>query len=283
VLLILLTILMEAYIEVTIPVLDERKEIITAELVNLDYEGVWEEGMSLKGYIPKSLFAHKTLYDTLAKYGMENNFKYAEVQDKNWNEEWEKHYEPILVDDQVYVRSPFHETKQGIPFEVIIQPQMSFGTGHHETTQLMIEMMLTTYIKDKLVLDMGTGTGVLAFLSSLLGAKEVIGIDYDQNSVDNAKENVKYNSVSNVSFLHGSHEAIPSQRFEVVLSNITKNINMGLLPHLAEHTSTGGHLILAGFLNFDLEEIDKATTDLGFELVRNISKKDWESLLYKKI
>ena len=148
-LLILLTILMEAYIEVTIPVLDERKEIITAELVNLDYEGVWEEGMSLKGYIPKSLFAHKTLYDTLAKYGMENNFKYAEVQDKNWNEEWEKHYEPILVDDQVYVRSPFHETKQGIPFEVIIQPQMSFGTGHHETTQLMIEMMLTTYIKDK--------------------------------------------------------------------------------------------------------------------------------------
>ena len=274
---------MEAYIEVTIPVLDDRKEIITAELVNLDYEGVWEEGMSLKGYIPKSAFAHKLLYDTLAKYGMENSFKYVEVEDQNWNEEWEKHYDPILVDDRVHVRSPFHEAVEGIPYEVVIQPQMSFGTGHHETTQLMIEMMMTVNFVDKTVLDMGTGTGVLAFLSNLLGATNVVGIDYDQNSVDNAKENVKYNPSANVSFLHGSYEAIPSQTFDIVLSNITKNINMGLLPHLAKHTSIEGHLLLAGFLNFDLEEIDKATTDLGFELVRNISKGDWECLLYKRI
>ncbi|MFT5513282.1 MAG: ribosomal protein L11 methyltransferase, partial [Bacteroidia bacterium] len=170
---------MEAYIEVTIPVLDERKEIISAELVELGYEGVWEEGMMLKGYIPKNAFKHKVLYDTLAKYTMENSFSYVELADQNWNLEWEKHYDPILVDETVFVRSPFHDAMTNVRHEVIIQPQMSFGTGHHETTQLMIEMMLTIDFTSKAVLDMGTGTGVLAFLSSLLGAKVVVGIDYD--------------------------------------------------------------------------------------------------------
>lgn len=273
---------MEPYIEVTIPVLDEHKEIITAELIDLGYEGVWEDGMVLKAYIEANQFKHKDLYDTLGRYGMENSFSYGEMPSQNWNEEWEKNYEPILADNHVFVRSPFHPKNTTVDIEVVIQPQMSFGTGHHETTQLMIEMMLTTDFKDQSVLDMGTGTGVLAFLSSLLGAKEVIGIDYDQNSVDNAKENLKYNSVTNVSFLHGSYEAIPSRKFDVVLSNITKNINMGLLPHLANHLSTDGYLMLAGFLNFDLKEVDQTTTALGFDLIRNVSKGDWECLLYKK-
>lgn len=273
---------MEAYIEVTIPVLDEHKDIISAELVDLGYEGVWEDGMSLKAYVSVAQFEHKMLYDTLGKYNMENSFSYTEMPSQNWNQEWEKNYNPILVDQRVFVRSPFHETEEGIEHEVIIQPQMSFGTGHHETTQLMIEMMLTVEFKNKEVLDMGTGTGVLAFLSSLMGAKEVIGIDYDQNSVDNAIENLKYNAVKDVSFLHGSYEAIPRRNFDIVLSNITKNINVGLLPHLAKHLSTDGYLMLAGFLNFDLKEIDNTTTALGFELIRNVSKGDWECLLYKK-
>lgn len=274
---------METYIEVTIPVLDEHKEIITAELIDLGYEGFWEDGMSIKAYIENGQFNHKLLYDTLGKYRMENSFSYGELPNQNWNQEWEKNYNPILVDDCVYVRSPFHSPMETVDYEVIIQPQMSFGTGHHETTQLMIEMMLTVELTNQVVLDMGTGTGVLAFLSKYMGAKEVIGIDYDLNSVENAIENLKYNDVQNVSFLHGSFEAIPDMSFDTILSNITKNINMGLLPHLAKKISNGGHLILAGFLNFDLKEVDSITSALGFELIRNVSKGDWECLLYKKI
>ncbi|MFT5724819.1 MAG: ribosomal protein L11 methyltransferase [Bacteroidia bacterium] len=273
---------MDAFIEVTIPVLEENKEIITAELIDLGYEGFWDEGMVVKAYINSKEFKHKLLYDTLGKYTMENSFSYTAMPPQNWNEEWEKNYDPILVDDSVFVRSPFHDPMTNVKHEVVIQPQMSFGTGHHETTQLMIEMMLTIDFKGKSVLDMGTGTGVLAFLSGFLGATEMVGIDYDQNSVDNAIENLKYNAVDNVSFLYGSFEAIPSRKFDIVLSNITKNINMGLLPHLVNHISIGGYLILAGFLNFDIQEVNTKTTALGFELIRNVSKGDWECLLYKR-
>ena len=214
---------------------------------------------------------------------MENSFSYSQVVNRNWNEEWEKHYEPIYVDDRVFVRSPFHEANTSVSYEIIIQPRMSFGTGHHETTQLMMEMMLTDNIEGKSVLDMGTGTGVLAFLASRMGASEVIGIDNDENSVENARDNLKYNDVEHVSFLQGSAESIPSRNFDVVLSNITKNINVALLPHLVKHVSNRGKIILAGFLNFDLEEVNQLVTNFGFALERNISKGDWECLLYKKL
>lgn len=273
---------MEQYIEVIIPLLDENKEIIIAELGDLGYEGFWDQGNELRAYIEASQFAHKRLYDTLGKYKMENHFSYTEMVQKNWNEEWEKNYEPILVGNRVFVRSPFHTPNTDVDYEVVIQPQMSFGTGHHETTQLMIEAMLTISFDKQSVLDMGTGTGVLAMLAEMLGANEVVGIDYDENSVENAKDNLQYNTCKQVSFLHGSYEAIPNRNFDIVLSNITKNINMELLPFLVSHVSNNGYLILAGFLNFDLQEVDDKVTAHGFKLLRNISKGDWECLLYQK-
>ncbi len=274
---------MEEYTEVTIPLLDDIKDIVNAELINLGYEGTWDKGNELVAYIQTAQFEHKKLYDMLGKYSRENSFSYTRIENKNWNEEWEKNYDPIWIDDRVYVRSPFHKGNKEVKHEIVIQPKMSFGTGHHETTQLMMEMMLTSDLQNKLVLDMGTGTGVLSFFASQLGADSVIGIDIDQNSVENARDNVKYNKCTNVSFLNGSEEAIPSQKFDVVLSNITKNINMGLLPHLAKHVSNNGLLILAGFLNFDLKEIDNLVSGLGFKVTRSNSKGDWECLLYTKM
>lgn len=274
---------MEEYIEVTIPLLDERKDIIIAELTDLGYDGIWDKGNELSAYIETEKFQHKSIYDMLGKYGMENSFSYVALESQNWNEAWEKNYDPIWVDDRVYIRSPFHQPDANALHEIIIQPQMSFGTGHHETTRLMVEMMLTENFGGKSVLDMGTGTGVLAFFAHKLGATELVGIDYDQNSVENAADNLKYNPGVDVTFLHGSFEAIPDRKFDVVLSNITKNINMELLPHLAKHVSTGGKLMLAGFLNFDLKEVDAKVSSHGFELVRNNSIGDWECLLYKKL
>lgn len=273
---------MKDYVEVTIPLLDELKDVIIAELTGLGYDGIWDQGNELVAYIDVQEFRHKELYDMLARYGMENSFSRKMLEQRNWNEEWEKNYDPIWVDKRVYVRSPFHAPSDEVDYEVVIQPRMSFGTGHHETTRLMIRMMLTTDLANKTVLDMGTGTGVLAFLAHMMKASDVVGIDNDANSVENAIDNMKYNEVAGVKFLQGSYDAIPDQQFDVVLSNITKNINVGLLPHLAKHVSKGGYLMLAGFLNFDLQEVNELVTSLGFKIERNISEGDWECLLYKK-
>ncbi|MCB9261583.1 MAG: 50S ribosomal protein L11 methyltransferase [Flavobacteriales bacterium] len=270
------------YLEINIPVLDEKKEVLMAELELLGFESFWDKGSEVAAYIIEENFNHKLLYDKLAKYGMENSFSISKMENKNWNEEWESNYEPILIGSQVFVRSPFHEPNSEVNYEVIIQPQMSFGTGHHQTTQLVIEMMLTTDFTKKSVLDMGSGTGVLAILAEKMGASHVVAIDYDENCVENAAENLKYNGSENVKILQGSHEAIPDQEFDVVLSNITKNINVGLIPFLAKATKKGGQIILAGFLNFDLEEIDNIVCSHGFAIDRNISKGDWECLMYTK-
>jgi ribosomal protein L11 methyltransferase len=271
-----------AYTEITIPVIDEMKDIVLAELHELGFEGIWDKGNELSAYILTDLFSHKQLYDTLAKYKMENHFNHQLVPDQNWNKEWEKHYDPVYIDDRVYIRSPFHEPKSSFRHELIIQPQMSFGTGHHQTTRMMVEMMLTMDFKNKSILDMGTGTGVLAIFSSILGASKVIGVDNDENSVENANQNLKYNKVNDVTFLHGSHETIPTESFDIILSNITKNINLSLLPHLVEKVSVNGYLVLAGFLNFDLDEMDRSVKEFSFKIKRNISLGDWECLLYQK-
>ena len=271
-----------AYTEITVLVLDEQKDIVLAELHELGFEGTWDKGNELVAYIPSNLFQHKEVYDTLAKYGMENNFSHQLLEDKNWNEEWEKNYDPVFIDERVYVRSPFHPSVSTYQHEIIIQPQMSFGTGHHQTTRLMIEMMLTMDFSHRLVLDMGTGTGVLVILASMLGASEVCGIDNDLNSVENAIENLKYNKVKKVNYVHGSHDAIPDRDFDIVLSNITKNINVSLLPHLVESVSPDGYIVLSGFLGFDLLEMDKLARKLSLKIVRNMNLGDWECLLYQK-
>lgn len=273
---------MEAYVEVTIQILDEKKDVVTAALEQIGFEGFWDKGLELVAYIAKDEFDHKKLYDTLSEFKMENSFKHGELAAQNWNATWEENYHPILIYNRLVIRSPFHEKHDGIPLEVVIQPRMSFGTGHHETTRLMAEMMLTMDFHDKSALDMGTGTGVLAFLAEKLGASDVVGIDNDLNSVENANDNMAYNEDSKAMFLHGSAEAIPSRKFNIVLSNITKNINVSLLPSLVNSVSNDGHLVLAGFLNFDLKEIDDLITGYSFELIRNSSIGEWECLLYQK-
>ncbi|MFT5479502.1 MAG: ribosomal protein L11 methyltransferase [Bacteroidia bacterium] len=270
------------YLEISIPVLDELKEIIMAELDNLGFEGIWDQGSEIQAYIPEERFKHKETYDTLMRYGMENSFSKNVLEEKNWNEEWEKNYDPVAIDTRVLVRSPFHKQDDSFDYQVVIDPKMSFGTGHHATTKLVMRLMLTLDFNNKKVLDMGMGTGVLSFFASMLGASAVIGIDNDPKCVENALENAKYNHVNNVKFLSGSSDAIPPTEFEVVLSNITKNINMQLLPHLAKVVSTKGYLILAGFLNFDLEEVDALVVKLNFTPIRTISIDDWEGIIYQK-
>ncbi|MCB0733917.1 MAG: 50S ribosomal protein L11 methyltransferase [Flavobacteriales bacterium] len=271
-----------SYVEVTVQVLDEWKDIVQAELHELGYSGIWDKGSELSAYIEQDAFNHKAVYDTLAGHGMENHFSYQILEDQNWNAVWEANFDPVEIDDRVIVRSPFHTEAPSFQHEIIIQPQMSFGTGHHETTRLVIMAMLGLNFMDKSVLDMGTGTGVLAVLAHRLGARHVVGIDNDLNSVENAQENLKYNTGVDVVYLHGSSDVIPDQSYDIVLSNITKNINVKLLPELVKRVCTGGTLVMAGFLNFDLDEVNQLVVSHNMQLERNISLGDWECLVYTK-
>lgn len=261
---------------------DELKELLIVKLDELLFEGFWDNGDSIYAYIPENAFNHKLFYDTLSDYGLENNYTYGILDDKNWNEEWEKNFDPIAIDNQVYIRAAFHPSSE-LPFEIIINPKMSFGTGHHATTRLCTRLLLPLNIHNKRVLDMGTGTGILAILAEKKGARFVQAIDNDQWSFENCLDNIKENNCKNVEVVLGSVEEIINEPFDVVISNITKNINMTLLPHLADKVLKGGWVILAGFLDFDTAEILESAEKKGLKLKRQINEEAWQALLLEKI
>jgi len=271
------------HIAVRIPCFDEMKEVLLAELEELGSEGNWDKGNEIEAYFAKTDFVEKSLYDMLSKYQLENSYHISELEDKNWNEDWEKSYEPVRIDDDVLIRATFHESEDSFKHEIVVNPRMSFGTGHHGTTRLMIQMMLSCDFENKSVLDMGSGTGILSFLASKLGASEVVGIDNDTNAVENAIDNIKYNGCQNVRFFEGSFDAIPAKEFDIILSNITRNINKVLLPHLVDRLLIGGTLVLAGFLNFDLREMVEYCEELGTELIKNANEGEWESIIVRKV
>jgi len=274
--------MMVSHIKVRIPCLDELKDILCAELDALGSEGVWDKGTEIEAYFPTDVWDQKALYNRLAVYGLENSFHTSELENKNWNEDWESSFEPVRIDRDVLIRATFHKPENGFKYELVIDPKMSFGTGHHETTRLMVDMMLTLDLNGKKVLDMGSGTGVLSFLANQLGASEVLGLEIDPNAVQNSVENSKYNPSEDVNFIQGSHEQIADQKFDIILSNITRNINQMLLPHLMKALLKDGYLVMAGFLTFDLEETVNSCHDLGGKLIRNKNMGDWEVIIVQK-
>lgn len=268
-------------IQITVICTDELKEVISAELDLLQFDGIWDEGDRLNAYISSNVFVEKDLYNMLSKYGMENSYSQSIIEDKNWNEEWEANFKPFYIDNALAVRASFHPAEKDFKYEIVIDPKMSFGTGHHETTELMLRMMFTTEFTDKKVLDMGCGTGVLAILADKFGANSVTAIDNDINSVENASENTKYNRASSVECIHGGVEAIDGV-FDVALSNITKNINKSLLPQLSAHVVEGGYVIISGFLDFDRDEMVQAALDSDLLLEDHMDKNKWQCLKLRK-
>lgn len=270
-----------ATIQVNIVSRDELKEAIIAELDVLGFDGIWEDGDRLCAYIKEDRFDEKSLYEMLSGYRMENSYSTENCEDKNWNEIWEAEFKPFYIDKTLIIRASFHPAEKSFPYELVIDPRMSFGTGHHETTELMLRMMLLSELAGKRVLDMGCGTGVLAILAAKMGAINVLAVDNDINSVENCNDNLKYNDVAGVVCKEGGAEAI-SGEFDVILSNITRNINLTLLPLLAEHVVSGGYVIISGFLDFDRDKMVQAALDLGLTTEESMDKNKWHCLKLKK-
>ena len=194
---------------------------------------------------------------------------------KNWNEEWEKQFEPEVINENIYVRADFHPPNPGYPFEIVIQPRMAFGTGHHPTTAQMMRMMCALDFKGKRVIDMGCGTGILAILAAQMGATSVLAIDNDANAVDNVQDNVARNRVEGITARHGEAHLLNGEIGDIFLANINRNIILNDLARYRETLKPGGELLTSGYYLQDHPMIVREAEKYDMELIGFTTEKEW--------
>ena len=257
-------------------------EILMAELIEIGFDSFTEEHDGILGYIQKDLFNENQLKEiNLFKNDeVKISYKYQEMPNINWNEEWEKNFSPINVENQVSIRAEFHEN-QNLPHEIIIQPKMSFGTGHHATTYLMIQQMLDLDFQNKAVLDMGCGTSVLAIFAKQKGAGKTVAIDIDEWSVENSVENAERNGVE-LEVSQGTAENLGKEKFDIILANINRNILISDIQTYVSVLNDGGQLLLSGLCFFDVDDILEVCTQQNLTLKKKLQREEWISLLLEK-
>lgn len=272
------------YLEFKIKCLGEFREILIAELAEIGFDSFQETEEGIDAYILQGNFDREKFTEIISGYQVAAEISLSEeVMPKvNWNEEWEKNYDPIEVEELVYVRASFHEPKSGFKHEIVINPKMSFGTGHHATTYQMLRHQGELDHSGKRVLDVGSGTGILAIMAHLLGAREVEAFDIDDWCVDNGNENFDLNGLSTRMGLGTIREVNPQGPFEIVLANINKNVLLDEIQIYAGLLSPKGFLLLSGFYTEDIEDLIIAARPHGLVLQQKSSKDNWAALILQK-
>jgi ribosomal protein L11 methyltransferase len=268
------------YIELDIKIspLDPFREYMSYHLAEMGFDMFTETEHGLLAYSPSDVYNEDLVNQIIndgIDLGCEASYSSKIIPWQNWNEEWEKAYQPEVIGEKIYVRADFHPENPGYPLEIIIQPRMAFGTGHHPTTSQVMEMMLKMDFKGKKIIDMGSGTGILAILAMKLGAESAIAIDNDINAVENSVDNVLKNSCKNVEVFEGEASALKGLTCDIFIANINRNIILSDLSFYKETLSKGGELITSGYYLQDLAIITKKATELGFEFISNTVDNDW--------
>lgn len=256
-------------------------EILIAELGFAGFESFVETEEGLTAYIKKQDWNPTMLDDIQIMNSDEFSISYTmeEIEQVNWNQEWEKNFNPIIVDELCTIRAPFHE-KPNTTFDIVIEPKMSFGTGHHETTHMMIQHILNNDFKDKSVLDMGCGTGVLAILSELKGAKPIDAIDVDNWCYLNSLENVERNCCNHISVYEGDAGLLGNKKYDIIIANINRNILLNDIKTYASCLNKNGMLFLSGFYKEDISVIEDACNRNMLKLDEKLERNNWVSLKF---
>ncbi|WP_276131999.1 50S ribosomal protein L11 methyltransferase [Polluticoccus soli] len=269
------------YTQVDLTVADDTiKEILIALLSEEGYEGFEETTEGLNAFISSELYNKETLNSIVAPYNV--SFKAEGVEKKNWNEEWEKNFQPVVVDDFCTIRAAFHDMAVTTAHEIVITPKMSFGTGHHATTFLMMRKMRSLDFGNKQVLDFGTGTGILAILAEKLGAAEVNAVDNEEWAFINAQENGEGNGCKNVKFWQGSLEDVPQKEYDIILANINRHILLQYMEQLSTLLSAGGTILLSGILSEDEDIITSSAVSVRLKKTDRQELRNWLVLEFIK-
>ncbi|MCA4898954.1 MAG: 50S ribosomal protein L11 methyltransferase [Bacteroidota bacterium] len=260
-------------------------EILMAEIAEAGFDTFMETEKGFEAYAEEKSFNETLVNEIKEKYAEVNPllFFYDKVKKQNWNEEWEKSLQPIIVDDKCLIRAEFHRIEKKYPYEIVITPKMSFGTGHHQTTYLMIQSQMGMNHQNKRVMDAGCGTAILSIMASKLGAKEVEAFDIDEWSTINGKENIENNHCPNVRIHQGKIADMNFEgRFDIILANINKNILLAEMESYSSFLAPKGQLLLSGFYVQDVEDIERSAQKYGLQKVGFHEKETWSSVLFIK-
>ena len=265
----------------TIKPLEPGVEILIAELGETPFESFIETENGISAYIQKQYWNDDILNDVqiLGSDEFDIEYTFEEIEQVNWNEEWEKNFEPIDVDNTCRVRAPFHE-KTNARYDIVIEPKMSFGTGHHETTYMMIQHLLETGLENKKTLDMGCGTAILAILAEMKGAKPIDAIDIDNWCYLNSIENAERNNCQHISVYEGDASLLDGKSYDVIIANINRNILLNDMEQYVACLNKGGLLFLSGFYEEDIPAINASCTEKGLTFIKKLSRNNLVSLKY---
>ncbi|MCK9254807.1 MAG: 50S ribosomal protein L11 methyltransferase [Bacteroidales bacterium] len=258
----------------------ELGEILIAFLAEQGFESFSEENNFLYAYILETNFNKEDLEQLFENYDISYSIKI--IPQQNWNKEWEKNFEPTIIEDILCIKAAFHDINCKTKHTIIIEPKMSFGTGHHATTWMMCKLIADYEFTNKSVLDYGCGTGILAIFSAILGSQNILAIDIDEWAYENTKENVSKNNTPQIKAIQGDVNSIPEQKFDFIFANINLNILKKDIPRLAKHLNNNGEIFFSGFLNNEFIQIEKVCLENGLSFVKEIQRDNWSACIFKK-
>jgi ribosomal protein L11 methyltransferase len=259
---------------------EPASDILVAQLAEIGFESFEETDTGLVAYIPEKNFN----YDDVLNLEVINSglfdieTEYQVLEEKNWNALWESQYDPVLIDNTIFVRAPFHKPHPQAKYDIIIEPKMSFGTAHHETTALVLKLMLKSNLSGKTVLDMGCGTGILTIMAAKKGATALTAIDNDQWAIDNTPKNLNHNNVEGVEVINGDASSIPEKTFDLIVANINRNVIINDMPVYLKHLKKEGTLIVSGFYEFETPLIRDIVEKYDRTIEEEISENQWTAL-----
>ena len=259
------------------------REIIMTELSYINYESFEELENGLQAYILEENYEEKALQNLITTYEKQTDIKWlstAPLPNKNWNALWESNFKYVALDDKLLIKAPFHEVEGDFEHTIVIEPKMAFGTGHHATTYMVSQQMLTMNFEGKKVLDFGCGTGILAMLAEMLGSKQIIAIDYDPLSYENTLENAAKNQLKHIETRLGTHEAIGDDTFDIILANINRNVILHTFGKLCNALHEKGYILFSGILETDMELIKQEAQKHHLHFVDSLHKDNWVMLAF---